>query len=130
MEVIEILRRNGTPIAEVVTAGTPTLPCSLSYAAFANNSFTHRVSPGTLVYSDSSSATVIPRDRQIYRPAAIIATRVVSHPSAGRITCDAGHKSLSVDTGVPNCTVISRVTRRLSCSEEHLPIDLPACHPN
>ena len=129
MEVIDILRRNGTPIAEVVTAGTPTLPCSLSYAAFVNSSFTHRVSPGTLVYSDSSCATVIPADHG-FRPAAVIATRVVSHPSAGRITCDAGHKSLSVDTGVPNCTVIGHENYApAGPSEEHLPIDLPAGAP-
>ncbi len=129
MEVIEILRRSATPIAEVVTAGTPTLPCSLSYAAFANNSFIHCVSPGTLVYSDLSCATVVPAEYG-FRPAAVIATRVVSHPCAGRITCDAGHKSLSVDTGVPNCTVIGHETYApASPSEEHLPIDIPAGMP-
>ena len=126
MEVIEIMRRSGRTIAEVVTAGTPTLPCSLSYAAFVGSSFTHRVSPGTLVYSDLSCATVIP---SVYgfRPAAVIATRVVSHPCAGRITCDAGHKSLTVDMGVPNCAVVGHESYApAGPSEEHLPIDLPA----
>ena len=30
---------------------------------------------------------------------------VISHPIDGIVTCDAGHKSVSADAGIPSCTV-------------------------
>ena len=52
-------------------------------------------------------------------------TRVVSRPRPGIITCDAGHKAVSADAGVPTCVVVghSELTP-LAASEEHLPIAL------
>jgi D-serine deaminase-like pyridoxal phosphate-dependent protein len=39
------------------------------------------------------------------------------------ITCDAGHKSVSVDSGVPNCAVMGEPgLAPMKPSEEHLPI--------
>jgi D-serine deaminase-like pyridoxal phosphate-dependent protein len=50
-------------------------------------------------------------------------TRVVSHPRAGIVTCDAGHKAVSADAGVPTCIVVRHPELTpLSPSEEHLPI--------
>ena len=44
----------------------------------------------------------------------------------GRITCDAGHKTVSADAGIPNCAVLGDPAMQpLKPSEEHLPIDLP-----
>jgi len=53
----------------------------------------------------------------------LVLTRVVSHPRAGIVTCDAGHKAVSADAGVPTCVVVghSELTP-LSPSEEHLPM--------
>src|SRR5919201_868310 len=89
---------------EVITAGTPCFPCSLDYAGFASSAFRHRVSPGTIVYCDATSLAQLPPEYG-YRPAAVVLTRVVSHPTPGIITCDAGHKSVSADAGVPTCVV-------------------------
>jgi D-serine deaminase-like pyridoxal phosphate-dependent protein len=52
-------------------------------------------------------------------------TRVVSRPREGIVTCDAGHKAVSADAGVPTCVVVghSELTP-LSPSEEHLPMAL------
>jgi D-serine deaminase-like pyridoxal phosphate-dependent protein len=51
---------------------------------------------------------------------------VVSHPTAHRITCDAGHKAVSADAGVPTCSVLGHPEHQPhKPSEEHLPIDLP-----
>ncbi len=62
-----------------------------------------------------------------YRPAALVLTTVVSHPSAQRLTCDAGHKAVSADAGVPTCNVIGHADYAPNKpSEEHLPIDIPA----
>jgi D-serine deaminase-like pyridoxal phosphate-dependent protein len=124
MEIIAELMRADIEIGEVITAGTPAFPCTLSYSPFAGASFTHRASPGTVIYNDCSSLAQLPPEYG-YLPAAIVLTAVVSHPSLGRFTCDAGHKTVSADPGVPNCAVIERQDFLPSKpSEEHLPIDV------
>ncbi len=126
MEAVATVERAGVPVEEVITAGTPTFPCSLSYAAFRCGSFVHRVSPGTVVYCDATSLAQLP-DSYGYRAAALVIARVVSHPYAGVITCDAGHKSVSADAGVPTCVVVGRPDLKpLSPSEEHLPMAVEA----
>jgi len=122
MNVIGEIERSGTIVPEVITAGTPTFPCSLSYAGFRNAGFIHRISPGTVVYGDASSLALFPKEYG-YQPAVLVLSRVISRPSAGIATCDAGHKSVSADAGVPTCVVVGHqeLTPR-SPSEEHLPM--------
>jgi D-serine deaminase-like pyridoxal phosphate-dependent protein len=116
------LERSGIEIPEIITAGTPTFPCSLSYEAFRRGNFIHRVSPGTFVYCDASSLQQLPAEYG-YRPAALVLTRVVSHPRRGIVTCDAGHKTVSADAGIPTCLVLGHPELTpLSPSEEHLPL--------
>jgi len=124
LNVVRELERSGMRVPEVVTAGTPTFPCALSYEGFRRGGFIHRVSPGTVVYCDATSLAQLPGDYG-YRPAVLVLTRVVSQPRAGIVTCDAGHKSVSADAGVPTCVVVghSELTP-LSPSEEHLPMAL------
>ena len=56
-------------------------------------------------------------------PAALVIARIVSHPHRGIVTCDAGHKAVSADAGVPTCVVIGHPELTpLSPSEEHLPL--------
>ena len=129
MEIVEAFERAGVPILEIITAGTPAFPCSLSYARFNDASFIHRVSPGTVVYNDCSSLAQLPSEYR-YRPAAVVVSTVVSHPSPGRFTCDAGHKTVSADSGVPTCAVISHPEYLPSRpSEEHLPINVSGDSP-
>ena len=116
------LERSGMPVPEVITSGTPTFPCSLVYEGYRGGNFIHRVSPGTVVYNDASSLQQLPSEYG-YRPAALVVTRVVSHPHPGIITCDAGHKTVSADAGVPTCVVLGHPELTpLSPSEEHLPM--------
>jgi len=124
LAIVEELEKNGIAVEEVITAGTPTFPCSLSYAGFRREKFVHRVSPGTVVYNDATSLAQLPREYG-YKPAVMVATRVISHPRAGIISCDAGHKAVSADAGVPTCIVAghSELTP-LPPSEEHLPMDV------
>jgi D-serine deaminase-like pyridoxal phosphate-dependent protein len=118
------IERNGLVVPEVITAGTPTLPASLSYKNFRGRSFIHRVSPGTVVYNDATNLAQLPSEYG-YRPAVLVLTRVVSRPRAGIITCDAGHKAVSADAGVPTCIVVGHPELTpLSPSEEHLPLAL------
>lgn len=124
LKVVGELERSGLDVPEVITAGTPTFPCSLAYEGFRSGGFIHRVSPGTVVYCDATSLAQLPSEYG-YRPAVLVLARVVSQPRAGILTCDAGHKAVSADAGVPTCVVVghSELTP-LSPSEEHLPMAL------
>ncbi|MFZ0958712.1 MAG: D-TA family PLP-dependent enzyme [Candidatus Sulfotelmatobacter sp.] len=122
LEIVSELERSGMNVPEVITSGTPTFPSSLSYEGFRRGKFLHRVSPGTVVYCDATSLEQLPKEYG-YRPAALVVTRVVSAPHAGIITCDAGHKAVSADAGVPTCVVVGHPELTpLSPSEEHLPL--------
>jgi D-serine deaminase-like pyridoxal phosphate-dependent protein len=119
MEIVSLLGAE-----EVITSGTPVFACAASYAPFQSSGFLHRASPGTVVYCDTTSLSQLPAEWG-YRPAAVVVSTVVSHPKANYVTCDAGHKSVSADAGVPTCAVIGHPDLRpLKPSEEHLPIEV------
>jgi D-serine deaminase-like pyridoxal phosphate-dependent protein len=121
LELVRTIERHGLKIPELITAGTPTFPASLSYTGFRER-LMHRISPGTIVYSDATCLAQLPASYG-YAPAALVLARVVSHPHEGIVTCDAGHKSVSADAGVPTCVVVGHSGMNpLSPSEEHLPI--------
>jgi D-serine deaminase-like pyridoxal phosphate-dependent protein len=129
LSLVDAIERAGNPVAEIITAGTPALPFSLSYGGFAACRPVHRVSPGTVIYGDCTSAAQLPSECG-YRPAATVVATVVSHPTRGVVTCDAGHKTVSADAGVPTCAVLGRADLEpLHPSEEHLPIRVPAGAP-
>jgi D-serine deaminase-like pyridoxal phosphate-dependent protein len=122
LELVNAIRNSGMRVPEVITAGTPTFPCSLSYKGFPEGAFIHRVSPGTLVYCDATSLAQLPAEHS-YAPAVLVLTRVVSRPHSGIVTCDAGHKAVSADAGVPTCVVVGHPELvPLTPSEEHLPL--------
>lgn len=124
MEIITALESAGLNVAEVITAGTPAFPCTLSYTRFNNASFIHRASPGTVVYCDCTSLSQLPTEYG-YRPAAVVVSTVVSHPAVHRLTCDAGHKTVSADAGSPTCRVLGHAELTPDKpSEEHLPVDV------
>ncbi len=122
--LMEIVAAVDLPVGEVITSGTPAFPCSVSYASFKDGKFVHRTSPGTVVYSDATSIKQLPAEWG-YQPAALVVATVVSHPKPNVVTCDAGHKSVSADAGVPTCAVVGREDMiPLKPSEEHLPIEI------
>jgi D-serine deaminase-like pyridoxal phosphate-dependent protein len=124
LELVNEIQRSGFRVQEIITAGTPTFPCSLAYKGFSSSDFVHRVSPGTVVYCDATSLAQLPR-RYGYKPAALVVARVVSHPAEDIMTCDAGHKTVSADAGVPTCVVVGHAeVTPLSPSEEHLPLQI------
>ena len=129
VEIVEALSRAQINVEEVITSGTPAAPYALSFLPFHHASFVHRISPGTVVYNDMTSLEQLPGLG--YQPAALVLSSVVSHPTAEVVTCDAGHKSVSADAGVPTCTVLEHEEfKPLKPSEEHLPIncdEAPAC---
>ena len=126
LKVVSEIRRSGLSVPEVITSGTPTFPCSVAYEGFQRGEFIHRVSPGTIVYNDASSLAQLSAEYG-YAPAVLVLTRVVSRPHDGIITCDAGHKTVSADAGLPTCLVVGHPELTpLGPSEEHLPMAVQA----
>jgi D-serine deaminase-like pyridoxal phosphate-dependent protein len=122
--LVEIVKGLGLPVEEVITSGTPSFPYAMTFPGFAAGGFVHRASPGTVIFNDMSSLAQLP-EAFGYQPAALVLATVVSQPLARRITCNAGHKSVSADAGVPTCAVIGWPgLNPLKPSEEHLPIDV------
>ena len=127
LKIVSEIRSSRTSVPEVITAGTPTSVSSLAYEGFRGADFLHRISPGTVVYNDASSLAELPGLG--YAPAVLVMTRVVSRPRMGIVTCDAGHKSVSADAGVPTCVVVGHPELTpLGPSEEHLPMAVTAGH--
>jgi D-serine deaminase-like pyridoxal phosphate-dependent protein len=128
MHLVARLKAESLSPAEVITSGTPALPCALGFEAFEGDGFVHRVSPGTVVFNDLNSLEELGGIGELrrLRPAALVMTTVISHPLPGRFTCDAGHKSVSADAGVPTCAVLGHPEwQPLKPSEEHLPVEVP-----
>jgi D-serine deaminase-like pyridoxal phosphate-dependent protein len=121
--LVSRLRAAGVSVDEVIVAGTPAAPCALSYPRWSAIARSVQISPGTVVYNDTSSLAQLPPAWGL-TPAALVLTNVVSHPRAGRFTCDAGHKAVSADAGVPTCAVVGHGSwTPAKPSEEHLPVD-------
>jgi D-serine deaminase-like pyridoxal phosphate-dependent protein len=113
------------PVGEVITSGTPATQAALAHAGLSSGKFQHRVSPGTVVYNDMSSLKQLPGLG--YQAAVMVLATVISHPAPGMFTCDAGHKSVSADAGVPTCQVAGHPEYQpMKPSEEHLPMKVEA----
>lgn len=124
MKVVDALESSGLKIGEVITSGTPAFPFALTYHGFKGRSFHHSISPGTVVFNDFTSLAQLPREYG-YAPAVLVLSTIVSEPAPHVVTCDAGHKSVSADAGVPTCVVVGHPDWTPSKpSEEHLPIEV------
>ncbi|MFQ5505028.1 MAG: alanine racemase [Planctomycetota bacterium] len=111
-------------VKELVTSGTPSFLHALEFQPFRNLGWArHRVSPGTVVFWDFGYDDMV--QELALAPAALVMSRVVSHPSPGRVTLDAGSKSLAAEAGDPCARVLGRpglVAEKPS--EEHLPFEV------
>jgi len=116
----EQLKRGGFPCEAVVAGGTPTFPM---YAAMADVPGLE-CSPGTYVLHDHGYGSRHP-DFTGVTPAAVLLTRVITKPTATRVTLDLGNKAVAADPalgnrvhllGVPDYTVVGQ-------SEEHLMVE-------
>jgi D-serine deaminase-like pyridoxal phosphate-dependent protein len=122
LEIFAAVKADGVAVPELITSGTPSFGIALSFAGFRElpAGTRHRVSPGTVVYHDTFSAECLP-DLDL-RPAALVLSRVISHPEQGMVTADAGSKSIAAEAGQPCCLVVGHpelIAQRPS--EEHLP---------
>jgi len=128
LEIVKALSDAGRAPEEVITSGTPASPAALSHPGLRSGPFRHRISPGTVVYNDMSSLKQLPG--RSYEAAVVVLATVISHPGPNLFTCDAGHKAVSADAGVPTCEVAGHPDfAPQKPSEEHLPVAVPAGMP-
>ena len=128
-------------IAEVITSGSTTFLNALGFdwAPVLRAGAIHTVSPGTVVFHDARYDSEVAGLCLI--PAALVLSRVISHPNDGMVTLDAGSKGLAAEAGSPVAKILGRCNGvgaldALAPSEEHLPCQfresgstVPACLP-
>jgi D-threonine aldolase len=111
------LLRRGLQVPRLVVGGTPTFPihAELDLPGV-------ECSPGTPVLYDNSYLTRYPD--LPYTPAALLLTRVVSHPGPGRICLDLGYKAVASDPVGPRARLLELDdARQVVHSEEHMVIE-------
>lgn len=91
LQLRDSLEASGCPVPRLICGGTPTFPV---YSQFDDPAL--ELSPGTCVFHDVGYHTKYP-DLQKFRPAAVVLTRVISRPTADRLTLDMGTKSVASD---------------------------------
>jgi len=109
------LARRGFPRPRVVAGGTPTFPIHARH-------LDRECSPGTCAFWDASYESKFPDLK--FLQAALLLTRVVSKPAAGRACLDLGYKAVSPDNPDPRAVFLDVPDARMTNhSEEHLAID-------
>lgn len=114
------LLKAGLPVPRLVLGGTPSFPV---HAALDEPGV--ECSPGTIVLHDHGYASRYPD--LPFAPAALLLTRVVSHPRPGRFCLDLGHKAVAADPAGARVYLIDVPEPRfVGHSEEHLVVETPA----
>lgn len=110
----------GIAVPRIVAGGTASFPifASLSDPAI-------ELSPGTIIFNDAGYGEMFP-DLQ-FTPAALLLTRVISRPTATRITCDLGYKAVASDPPAGNRLFFPDLpdAKAVLQNEEHLVLETP-----
>lgn len=113
--LVQLKRRiedSNIPVPDIVLGGSPTFPLHAAR-------FGVECSPGTTVLWDTRSKTDL-KDMS-YLPAAVLFSRVLSHPSEDSICIDLGHKAVAPEMPFPRVEFLNVADLgQLSHSEEHL----------
>ena len=111
------LMRDGLDCGIMVMGGTPSFPCHTKYDGV-------YYSPGTCVLEDygyASDFADLP-----FSMAAILLTRVISHPSPGIFTVDLGYKAVAADPAIPRAVIIGyEDAETIMQNEEHWVLRMP-----
>ena len=111
------LARKGLDVPLVVMGGTPTFPIYAKTPGV-------EASPGTFVFHDSGYATRYPDLGFV--PAALLLSRVISIPTAHRVTLDLGHKAIGADPeGVRGVILNVEGAEVDKQHEEHWAVNVP-----
>ena len=118
----EELEKKGLAVPRVVLGGTPTFPvyAKLNFPGL-------ELSPGTCFLHDQGYSDRF-ADLSGFTPAALLLTRVVSRPTATRVTLDLGTKAVASDPPAGKRCVLLDVPDYLPVlqNEEHFVVETPA----
>lgn len=114
------LAASGFPVPRIVAGGTASFPI---FAALDDP--TIELSPGTIIFQDAGYGEMFPDLNFI--PAALLLTRVISRPTATRITCDLGYKAVASDPPAGNRLFFPDLpdAKAVLQNEEHLVLETP-----
>ena len=109
------LVRGGLAVPRIVCGGTGSFPI---YAEKTDSAI--ELSPGTCVFNDAGYSETFPD--LSFKPATAILTRVISRPTADRITLDLGYKAVASDPPAGRRLVIPELAdaEQVLQNEEHL----------
>lgn len=118
----EALLAQGLPVPRLVCGGTPTFPV---YARLDVPGL--ECSPGTLLLHDHGYGSRF-ADLTGFVPAAVLLTRVISRPTATRVTFDLGYKAVASDPPAGKRLILLDVSgyEAVLQNEEHLVVETPA----
>jgi D-serine deaminase-like pyridoxal phosphate-dependent protein len=111
------LVRGGLSVPRLVCGGTASFPI---YAEMTDP--TIEFSPGTCVFNDAGYSEAFPD--LVFRPAAVLLTRVISRPTADRVTFDLGYKAVASDPPAGKRLTLPEIpdAEHVLQNEEHLVI--------
>lgn len=114
------LETEGIPVPRIVSGGTPTFPV---YAHMTDPAI--ELSPGTCTFHDASYGDKFPDLNPHFTPAALLLTRVISRPTANRVTLDCGTKSVAADPPMGQRLVFPDIPDGVQVlhNEEHLVVE-------
>ena len=120
LELRDTLTKAGLPVPRMVFGGTPTFPvfATLEIAGA-------ECSPGTCVLNDFNYGQWF-QDMSEFTPAALLLTRVISRPTATRVTFDLGYKAVASDPPAgKRCFLLDVNGEQILHNEEHLVVETP-----
>jgi D-threonine aldolase len=121
LDLRRTLEARGLPVPRLVLGGTPTFPM---YAGLDLPGL--ECSPGTFILHDAGYGGRFP-DLTGFVPAAVLLTRVVSRPTADRVTFDLGTKAVASDPPAGQRLTLLGLpeARPVAHNEEHYVVETP-----
>lgn len=118
VEFRKSIEAEGANVPLLVCGGTASFPI---YAE--KNDPVIEMSPGTCVYNDCGYGEKFPD--MVFPPAALILTRVISRPTADRVTLDLGYKALASDPPMGGRMIFPDLpdAKQVLQNEEHLVLE-------
>lgn len=112
--------RRGWPVPSIVCGGTGSFPV---FARLTDPAV--ELAPGTCVFHDSGYGASFPD--MDFEPAVVMLTRVISRPSADRLTCDLGNKAVASDPPKGQRVIFPDLpdAEQVLHNEEHLVLQTP-----
>jgi D-threonine aldolase len=115
------IKHLGYPEPVIIAGGSPTFPIHAKRKLI-------ECSPGTFVYWDRGYQTIL--SEQLFVPAALVVSRIISLPDETKICLDAGHKSIASENELAKRVYFLNAPElvMLGHSEEHLVADAGKGH--